>query len=185
MWKLLACRVWARSASDCVNLARPFWEGRHETSRVHRGTWRSGSVAGGGAAQQPAMPVVGCLVNGSATGSDDAIVPFRQGLQDTGYVEGRNLVIEYRWADGHNDRLPALAAELISLRVAVIAAISGASGALAAKRLTTTIPIVFLTAGDAVEFGLITNLSKPEGNLTGVSGVTSSLVTKQLGLLGN
>jgi putative tryptophan/tyrosine transport system substrate-binding protein len=135
-------------------------------------------------AQQPAMPVIGCLINGSATGSEYFLAPFRQGLGDAGFVEGRNLVIEYRWADGHNERLLALADGLVTMRVSVIAAIPGASAALAAKRSTSTIPIVFLTAGDAVELGLVTSLNKPDGNLTGVSGLINSLVTKQFGLLG-
>jgi putative tryptophan/tyrosine transport system substrate-binding protein len=135
-------------------------------------------------AQQAAMPVIGLLINGTSTGSESFMAPFRQGLSDAGYVEGRNLVIEYRWADGHNERLPALAAELVALHVAVIVAIAGSASALAAKRLTSTIPITFLTSGDAVELGLVASLNKPEGNLTGVSGLINSLVTKQLGLLG-
>jgi len=133
---------------------------------------------------QPGMPVVGCLMNTSATESDWIVLPFRQGLADTGYAEGRNLAIEYRWGDGHNERMPALAAELLGLPVSVLAALQGASGALAAKRLTTTTPIVFLSGGDAVELGLVSSLNKPEANLTGVSGVANSLVTKQLSLLG-
>ena len=134
-------------------------------------------------AQQPAKPVIGCLINGSRDTSDFMMVPFHQGLADTGYVEGSNLLIEYRWSGGHNERMPELAAELVGLPVSVIVTPSGASGALAAKRLTTTIPIVFLTGGDAVELGVVASISKPDGNLTGVSGVASSLVTKQLGLL--
>jgi ABC-type uncharacterized transport system substrate-binding protein len=133
---------------------------------------------------QPGMVVVGCLMNTSATESDWIVVPFRQGLVDTGYMEGKNLAIEYRWGEGHNERMPALAAELLELRVSVLAALVGASGALAAKRLTTTTPIVFLSGGDAVELGLVSSLSKPEANLTGVSGFSNSLVTKQLSLLG-
>jgi putative tryptophan/tyrosine transport system substrate-binding protein len=135
-------------------------------------------------AQQAALPVLGCLINGSSSGSEWFVLPFRQGLGDAGYVEGLNLVIEYRWADGHNERLRALADELVALRVNVIAALPGASTALAAKRSTSAIPIVFLTAGDAVELGIVAALNRPEGNLTGVSGVINLLVTKQLGLLG-
>jgi putative ABC transport system substrate-binding protein len=130
------------------------------------------------------MPVIGCLINASQGEADYIVAPFRQGLQDTGYIEGRNVAIEYRWGDGRNERMPALAAELVNMRVSVIVAPSGASAALAAKRLTSTIPIVFLTAGDAIELGVVTSLSKPDANLTGVSGVASSVVTKQLGLLG-
>jgi ABC-type uncharacterized transport system substrate-binding protein len=134
-------------------------------------------------AQQASMPVVGCLINGSQDTSDFMVVPFRQGLTDTGYVEGSNVLIEYRWSGGHNERMPELAAELVGLQVSVIVTPSGASGALAAKRLTATIPIVFLTGGDAVELGVVASLSKPDANLTGVSGEAGSLVTKQLGLL--
>ena len=133
--------------------------------------------------QQSAIPVIGCLINGSQDTSGFIVVPFRQGLADSGYVEGSNVVIEYRWSDGHNERMPDLAAELVNLRVSAIVAPAGASGALAAKRLTATIPIVFLTGGDAVELGVVASLSKPDANLTGVSGVANSLVTKQLGLL--
>ena len=132
---------------------------------------------------QQAMPVIGCLINGSRDTSDFIVVPFRQGLADTGYIEGGNVAIEYRWSDGHNERMPDLVAELVGLRVSVIVAPTGASGALAAKRLTTTIPIVFLTGGDAVELGVVASLRKPDANLTGVSGEAGSLVTKQLGLL--
>ena len=144
----------------------------------------AGAAAWPVVARAQPMPVVGCLMNTSATESDWIVLPFRQGLADTGYVEGRNLVIEYRWGDGHNERMPALAAELLGLPVSVLAALQGASGALAAKRLTTTTPIVFLSSGDAVELGLVSSLNKPEANLTGVSGVANSLVTKQLSLLG-
>ena len=129
------------------------------------------------------MPVVGCLMNASEGKADYILAPLREGLADTGYIEGLNFIIENRWADGHNERMDALAAELVRRRVSVLVTPQGASGALAAKRLTTTIPIIFLTAGDAVELGLVKKLNKPEANLTGVSGVANSLVTKQLGLL--
>ena len=135
-------------------------------------------------AQQPVAPVIGMLLNTSVNKSDYLIAPFLDGLKDTGFVEGRNVRIDYRWANGQNERLPVLAAELVASRVSVIVALVGSSGALAAKQVTSTIPIVFLTAGDAVQLGLGTNLAKPEGNLTGVSGVTNLLVTKQFGLLG-
>ena len=135
-------------------------------------------------AQQPARPVIGMLLNASANNSDYLIAPFLDGLRDTGFVEGYNVTIEYRWANGQNERLPVLAADLVASRVSVIVALIGSSGALAAKQATSTIPVVFLTAGDAVQLGLVTNLARPEGNLTGVSGVTNLLVTKQFGLLG-
>ena len=135
-------------------------------------------------AQQPAIPIVGCLMNLSQGEADYILVPFREGLADTGYVEGRNVRIEYRWGEGRNEQMGVLAADLVSRHVAVLVVPGGATGALAAKRLTTTIPIVFLTGGDAVELGLVASLSKPESNLTGVSGVSNTLVTKQLGLLG-
>src|SRR5262245_49743496 len=125
---------------------------------------------------QHAKPMIGCLINGSREASDFMIVPFRQGLADTGCVESSNVAIEYRWSDGHNERMPELAAELLALQVSVVVTPSGASGALAAKRLTTTIPIVFLTGGDAVELGVVGSLSKPDANLTGVSGTANSLV---------
>jgi putative ABC transport system substrate-binding protein len=133
--------------------------------------------------QQPAMLVVGLLLNGSPTEMEYVTAPFRKALTETGNVEGRNPLMVYRWADDYNDRLPALAAELIDHHPAVIFAAPGASAAFAVKRLTSTIPIVFYTSGDAVERGLVANLNKPDGNLTGVSGVTNSLITKQLELL--
>jgi ABC-type uncharacterized transport system substrate-binding protein len=143
------------------------------------------SVAWPGAAraQQHELPVVGLLLNAPAAGSDYLTAPFLEGLRDSEFVEGRSVAIEYRWGDGENERMPALAAELVARRVAVIVSITGATGAIAAKRLTSTIPIVFLTSGDAVQLGLVTNLNKPEANLTGASGLGNLLVTKQFGLL--
>jgi putative ABC transport system substrate-binding protein len=135
-------------------------------------------------AQPAAAPVVGCLMNQSPGETEIFLPHFRQGLSETGYVEGQNLRIEYRWAAGQNDRLPELAADLINLRVAVIAAFPSASAPLAAKRLTTTIPIVFEIGGDPVELGLVASLNKPGANLTGASSAAGLLVTKQLGLLG-
>ena len=134
-------------------------------------------------AQQPAVPIVGCLVNGSPQDTDFSVAPFQKGLGELGYVDGENVAIEYRWASGHNERLPALAAELVSLPVAVIAALNGSASALALKALTKSIPIVFQTGGDAAELGVLTNLNRPEGNLTGVSGITNFLVAQQLDLL--
>jgi putative tryptophan/tyrosine transport system substrate-binding protein len=107
---------------------------------------------------------------------------FHQGLSEAGFGEGRSITIEYRWAEGRYERLPALAADLVRQQVAVIAAISGTPAALAAKAATTTIPIVFAIGGDPVALGLVTNLSHPEGNITGVSFYTSPVVTKRLEL---
>src|SRR6476646_9349101 len=131
-------------------------------------------------AQQSPMPTVGCLINGSPRDAKLLISPFCEGLGDLGYTEGHNVAIECRWAEGHNERLSALAAELINLPVTVIAALYGSSAALAAKALTTSIPIVFLTGGDAAKLGLVANLNRPEANLTGVSGITDFLVSNQI-----
>jgi putative tryptophan/tyrosine transport system substrate-binding protein len=129
------------------------------------------------------MPLVGALINGSPQDAQSLVVPFRDGLSDQGYIEGQNVAVEYRWAEGHNERLSSLAAELIELRVAVLATLYGASAALAAKALTNSIPIVFLTGGDASELGIVANRDRPEANLTGVSGITDFLVARQIGLL--
>jgi putative ABC transport system substrate-binding protein len=133
-------------------------------------------------AQQTAMPVIGFL-NGTSPGpAAPFMAAFRQGLGETGYVEGQNLAIEYRWAEGRYDRLPALATDLVGRKVDVIVASGGDRSALAAKSATSTIPIVF-TAGDPVVIGLVVSLSRPGGNLTGFSIITVELHPKLLELI--
>jgi putative ABC transport system substrate-binding protein len=110
-------------------------------------------------------------------------VAFNQGLRDLGYTEGRNILIEYRWAEGKPERFPALAAELVALKVDVIMSTGGTLGALAAKQATTNVPIVFGAVGDPVAEGLVTSLARPGGNVTGLSNVTNDLVGKWLDLL--
>jgi putative tryptophan/tyrosine transport system substrate-binding protein len=133
-------------------------------------------------AQQPAMPVIGFLDPRSPDGMTERLRGFRQGLKDTGYVDGENVAIEYRWAEGQNDRLPALADELVRRRVAMIAAF-GIVATFAAKSAITTIPIVFAVAEDPVRHDLVASLARPGGNVTGINIFTTELVTKRLGLL--
>jgi putative ABC transport system substrate-binding protein len=134
-------------------------------------------------AQAPAMPVIGFLGSESLdlyTGRLDA---FREGLRETGFVEGRNVAFEYRWAEGRYDRFPALLADLVSRKVGVIAAVAGIPPALAAKAATSTIPIVFVTAGDPIAVGLVATLSRPGGNITGAISLAVELGQKQLEVL--
>jgi putative ABC transport system substrate-binding protein len=134
-------------------------------------------------AQQPAMPVIGFLNAQSADTLTHVVAAFRQGLNQMGYAEGRDVAIEYRWADGQGDRLPALAADLVQRQVAVIASTGGDPAALAAKRATTTLPIVFTIGGDPVALGLVASLNRPGGNMTGITQIAVMLDPKRLEVL--
>jgi putative ABC transport system substrate-binding protein len=135
------------------------------------------------AQQQSAMPVIGVLGGHTRAQWQPFLTAFHQGLKQVGYIEGENVASEYRWAEGHYDRLPALAADLVHRQVAVIAAIGGVNSALAAKAATSEIPIVFLTGRDPVELGFVESFNRPGGNLTGVSLLNDELVAKRLELL--
>jgi putative tryptophan/tyrosine transport system substrate-binding protein len=134
-------------------------------------------------AQQPTMPVIGFLNPASPDGFVDRLRGFRQGLKDTGYVEGENVTIEYRWAENHIERLPLLAADLVRRQVNVIAAFAGDIPAVVAKAATTTIPIVFLNGADPVKSGLVASLNRPGGNVTGISLLAGTVNAKRLDLI--
>jgi putative ABC transport system substrate-binding protein len=134
-------------------------------------------------AQQPALPVIGYIGSSSAEVNVKRVSAFRKGLGDTGFVEGRNVTIEFRWAQGREERMPDLVADLIRRGVAVIATPANTAGALAAKAATSTIPIVFGAGGDPVELGLVDSMNRPGGNVTGVDILNVELTAKRLGLL--
>jgi putative ABC transport system substrate-binding protein len=134
-------------------------------------------------AQQPAMPVIGFLAPASPDSYADRIQGFRGGLQETSYVEGRNVLIEYRWAHARYERLPELAAELVQRNVAVLVVAGGTSAALAAKNATNTVPIVFAIGSDPVEVGLVPSLARPGGNITGLAQLYFALTAKRLEML--
>jgi putative ABC transport system substrate-binding protein len=134
-------------------------------------------------AQQPALPVIGYLGAQSPAAFASRVAAFRQGLGEVGYVEGRNVTIEFRWAEGQHDKLPALAADLVARQVAVIVAPGGAPAALAAKSATKTIPIVFEMGADPIAIGLVGNLNRPEGNITGISSLNVEVTPKRLEIL--
>jgi putative tryptophan/tyrosine transport system substrate-binding protein len=148
-------------------------------------------IAGVGAAvwpaaargQQPTLPVIGYLSPGSSTTMANVTAAFLEGIKDGGYIEGRNVAIEYRWAENRYERLPALAADLVRQQVAVIAAFPNTAAALAAKAATATIPVVFAVGADPVTYGLVLSFNRPGGNITGVSFLTTLLVPKQFQML--
>src|SRR5712671_5239016 len=131
-------------------------------------------------AQQPALPMVGWLNSGASAGREHLLTAFRRGMSESGYVDGQNVAIEYRWAEGQYDRLPDMAADLVRRQVSVIVANTPAN--LVAKKTTDTIPIVFTTASDPVQIGLVPNLSRPGGNVTGVSQLNVEIGPKRLEL---
>jgi putative tryptophan/tyrosine transport system substrate-binding protein len=132
-------------------------------------------------AQQPAMPVIGLIRSASLDNAAPLVTAFRQGLKEAGYIEGQNVAIEFRSAEGHNDQLPRLVTELVRLPVAVL--VCNVTAASAAKTVTSTVPIVFATGDDPISEGLVTSLNRPGGNITGVSFLGNALGAKQVELL--
>src|SRR5262249_8814651 len=161
----------------------------HMASHIERRKFLATLLGGAAAwplaarAQQTAMPVIGLLYGGSPEPSAHLLAAFRKGLSETGYVEGQNVAIEFRWARHEIDRLPELAADLVQRRVAGLGAPGSTPAALAAKAATTTIPIVFSAGVDPVQAGLVTSFNQPGGNVTGISSMNMELVSKRLGLL--
>jgi putative ABC transport system substrate-binding protein len=152
---------------------------RRELIRLLAGALTAWPLAA--SAQQPAMPVVGFL--GTSTANVPPLIGFRNGLAEAGFVEGRNVAVEYRFSEGRYERLPALVAELVARNVAVLFAAGGVQAALAAKPASATVPVVFANGSDPLRFGLVESLNRPGGNITGVSFFTATLEAKRLGLL--
>jgi putative ABC transport system substrate-binding protein len=134
-------------------------------------------------AQQPTLPVIGFLNSVSPHSWENYVAGFRAGLKEVGYIDGQNVTIEFRWAEGHYDRLPGMAADLVRRKVAVLVSTGGEPSVLAAKAATTTIPIVFTSGVDPISAGFVSSLSRPGGNITGVNLFTSTIESKRLGLL--
>jgi len=166
-----------RGACDETHVPTATQAGLHHAPRR-----RGGCVAARGA-RAAAVPVIGYFSGRSPVSDGPMLSAFRQGFSETGFVEGRNVAIEFRWAEGRYERLPELVHDLVRRKVAVIVTSGGEASAQAAKAATSTIPIVFNIGGDPVEAGLVASFSRPGGNLTGVSSVTTTLMPKQFGLL--